>query len=278
MLLVPQSHRMCGNKGSFPFFVQPQSVGSSIVLRASMSQSLTSHWPPLLSSISTHILSSTEILLLPPVLCTSPSVSWSTIWHEAWALFWSCHYICVKVLVLSLGSAAQDDGGCVLAASHCVQEKGSVTLCGQVSYLFLKVILFLKAQNYSMHLLTKNSRLVFPMETPELIQGLEDLSLSWFRNRSGSQFQQLSPNSWWQLSSICWHLRCTTPCVLGYRACGHCGSALLHAFQGGVGAKPPQGVLSYFELPNSDNSISCSSDRENSKRNSDQALSLLVFL
>lgn len=95
-----------------------------------------------------------------------------------------------------MGSAAQDDGGRVLAASHCVQEKGSVTLCGQVSYLFLKVILFLKAQNYSMHLLTTNSRLVFPMETPELIQGLEDLSLSWFRNRSGSQFQQLSPNSW----------------------------------------------------------------------------------
>lgn len=77
-------------------------------------------------------------------------------------------------------------------ASHCVQEKGSDTLCGQVSDLFLKVILSLKAQNYSMHLLTKNSQLVFPMETPELIQGLE----SWFLNRSGSQFQQLSPNSW----------------------------------------------------------------------------------
>lgn len=56
------------------------------------------------------------------------------------------------------------------------------------------------------------------------------------------------------------------------------GSAGLHAFQGGMGAKPPQGVLSYFELPNSDNSISCSSDQENSKSKSDQALSLLVFL
>lgn len=59
--------------------------------------------------------------------------------------------------MLSLGSEAQDGEGRVLAASHCVQEKGNDTLCGQVSCLFLKVILSLKAQNYSMHLLTKNS-------------------------------------------------------------------------------------------------------------------------